>query len=335
MAIDRPVIVDDSGAGTDGTIGDAAWVEDLLDRIDAAIDGADADVRTVPLGGTGAATLTDKGVLYGNGTSAIGATAVGTAGQVLTSNGSGNAPTFQAAAGGGATIQTTTSTGTQNDFAQTAAGRLLLFANNATALTITGFAAGTDGDEIVVVSVGAGQVNFSHQAGGSTAANRLINFVSSGVTPLAAGAGIATFRYSATAARWRLTQHEQGAWISPTYAGGDYTASSGTWTVDSGDVFTLKFFLRGRQLFVLFNLQTTSVSATPFALRIAMFGYTLTSALAGSFVYYENSTWGVGTLIVSAAATTITLAKDGGGVALWTTETNAKLVEGSCILEIT
>ena len=49
-------------------------------------------------GGTGASTLTANGVLFGNGTSAIGATAVGTSGQVLTSNGSGSAPTFQAAA---------------------------------------------------------------------------------------------------------------------------------------------------------------------------------------------------------------------------------------------
>ena len=45
-------------------------------------------------GGTGASSLTANGVLYGGGTSAIGATSVGTAGQVLLSNGSGNAPSF-------------------------------------------------------------------------------------------------------------------------------------------------------------------------------------------------------------------------------------------------
>lgn len=45
-------------------------------------------------GGTGATSLTANGVLYGGGTSAISATAVGTAGQVLLSNGSGNAPSF-------------------------------------------------------------------------------------------------------------------------------------------------------------------------------------------------------------------------------------------------
>jgi len=49
---------------------------------------------TVPNGGTGAATFTANGVLFGGGTSAIGATAVGTAGQALLSGGSGVAPSF-------------------------------------------------------------------------------------------------------------------------------------------------------------------------------------------------------------------------------------------------
>lgn len=56
-------------------------------------------------------TYTAFGVLFGNGTSSIGATAVGTAGQVLTSNGAGVAPTFQAAGGGGS-INITPNTGT-------------------------------------------------------------------------------------------------------------------------------------------------------------------------------------------------------------------------------
>jgi hypothetical protein len=47
-------------------------------------------------GGTGAATFAANGVLFGNGTSAVGVTAVGTATHVLTSNGAGNPPTFQA-----------------------------------------------------------------------------------------------------------------------------------------------------------------------------------------------------------------------------------------------
>ncbi len=59
---------------------------------------------TVAQGGTGASTFAANGILFGNGTSAIGATAVGTSAQVLTSNGSGVAPTFQDAAGGAWTL---------------------------------------------------------------------------------------------------------------------------------------------------------------------------------------------------------------------------------------
>ena len=51
-------------------------------------------------GGTGASTFTANGVIFGNGTSALGVTAVGTAGQVLTSGGSGVAPSFANIDGG-------------------------------------------------------------------------------------------------------------------------------------------------------------------------------------------------------------------------------------------
>jgi hypothetical protein len=47
-------------------------------------------------------------------------------------------------------IQTTTSTGTVNDFALTT-GANVLRCNNATALTLTGFTAGTDGQSLIVV----------------------------------------------------------------------------------------------------------------------------------------------------------------------------------------
>lgn len=51
---------------------------------------------TVANGGTGVATLGDAGVLIGNGTGVVQVTGAGTSGQVLTSNGAGNDPTFQA-----------------------------------------------------------------------------------------------------------------------------------------------------------------------------------------------------------------------------------------------
>ena len=77
---------------------------------------------TLPVanGGTGATTQTAYAVLAG-GTTATGAyqsiASVGTSGQVLTSNGAGALPTFQAAGGGGTTIPS----GTRMLFQQTAA----------------------------------------------------------------------------------------------------------------------------------------------------------------------------------------------------------------------
>jgi hypothetical protein len=112
------------------------------------------------------------------------------------------------------TTITTTSTGTQNDFAPGLVGNTIVRCNNATLLTITGLAAGYDGQLVKFISVGAGQVDFPHQSASSAAANRQINVATSGNTSLAAGSGIAEYAYDATTARWRLTTHEQGAWIA-------------------------------------------------------------------------------------------------------------------------
>ncbi len=60
---------------------------------------ATGDTLGVANGGTGATTLTSNGVLIGNGTSAISATAEGTTGQVLTGV-TGSAPTWATPSGG-------------------------------------------------------------------------------------------------------------------------------------------------------------------------------------------------------------------------------------------
>ena len=57
-----------------------------------------ADTLTVAYGGTGSTTLLSNAVLLGNGTSGItSVSGYGTAGQFLTSNGAGSAPTWQSA----------------------------------------------------------------------------------------------------------------------------------------------------------------------------------------------------------------------------------------------
>lgn len=102
----------------------------------SSIDLASEIAGTLPVanGGSGRASHTAYALIAGGTTSTAAAqslASVGTSGQVLTSNGAGALPTFQAASGGGITIGTTTSTGT--------AGRVLYTdGTNVQAYTITG-----------------------------------------------------------------------------------------------------------------------------------------------------------------------------------------------------
>lgn len=104
-------------------------------------------------GGTGAATLTSNGILLGNTTSAITATAAGTTGQVLTGV-TGSAPTFQSPAASSITIT--------GDSGGGLTGSSFTFTGSTTGLTFAG--AGTTetlGGTLVVSNGGTGAVTLT------------------------------------------------------------------------------------------------------------------------------------------------------------------------------
>ncbi len=208
--------------------------------------------------------------------------------------------------------QTITSTGSQNNLAiNTGISQLRL--NNATDLTITGFAAGSPGQRIDLISVGAGNVFLAPQSGSSTAANQIINYVTVGNTPLAAGTGTASIEYDGTTARWRLIAHDQGAWLTPAYASGDYTAlASMTWTVDSGDVTNYSYWLKGRTLTLSMVFATTTVggSVSP-ELHVTMpNGYTAAKPATSTTVFNDaGGAQTVGQAFTAAAVTYVAFSK--------------------------
>jgi len=91
----------------------------------------------VASGGTGSTTFAQGGILYGDTTSPVQATAVGSSGQVLTSNGAGAAPTFQTAAGSGIT-SLNAQTGATQTFTNMANGVTITSAGNAHVLGLAG-----------------------------------------------------------------------------------------------------------------------------------------------------------------------------------------------------
>jgi hypothetical protein len=378
MAIGRTAVVDDSGAGTDGTVASNAWLTSLYDQIDGRwseasttsvgsqndVAYAEADdlrannataltltgllAPAAPLkagkrliiyslgAGTVALTNQDAGSVAANriitGTGATLTLAAGTGWALLVYDGTTarwRVLGSSAAVAGGAVVQTITLTGAQADVALTA-GVTELRCNNASLLTLSGFAAGTDGQRVDVVSVGAGQVDLAHQNVGSVAANRLLNYATSGNTSLAAGSGTATYEYDITTARWRLIGHEQGAWITPAYAAGNFTGTgSMTWTVDAGDVAVFSYRLSGRKLDVLLNLQTTSVGGTPSSQLQAAIPGGFTAAVAITNLPYTRNDNGVGNGFaiyqVSLNGALIRFFTDFGG-SNWTAATNTTYI---------
>jgi len=83
---------------TVNTAGTGYTVATLVANLEGSLSGGTVSGLSAAIavadGGTGAGTFTAKGILYGNGTSALQATSVGTAGQVLLSGGSGGTPSF-------------------------------------------------------------------------------------------------------------------------------------------------------------------------------------------------------------------------------------------------
>ena len=216
-------------------------------------------------------------------------------------------------------------------------GVSLIRMNNATLATIRGLKAGWAGQQITMVSIGAGIVELAHQNTNSTAANRLLNTVTSSTTRLAPGTGSAIYQYDDTTARWRLVSHSQGAYIATTFAAGDYTGNGAmTFTVASGDVITNTSCLVGKLLYFTVRLFTASVGGTPNdQLHVAIpNGYSAVASVLFPARLSDNggaSTFGH--VRCSAAGTTCFVSKlDGSN---WTAAADTTAFDFAVIIEVT
>jgi len=248
------------------------------------------------------------------------------------------------------TRQTVSSTGTQNNLSITSASLEadVLHCTNATVLSITGIIAPASpvkpGKRLWIVAAGAGVVELSHQNASSTAANRLANFTTTGVSPGATGiagvtclaggttaiaGGAACYVYDDVNSRWRMVAHDQGSFLTRTFAAGNYTASTGTWTVASATRDAFK--LTGRELHYKFDTSGTT-SGTPTQVRITL---PFTATAVDDMSYYIANTGGAAseTGFGFTAAASATLALQRNAAAAFAAGTVS--VGGTLICEVT
>ena len=213
----------------------------------------------------------------------------------------------------------------------------LIRMNNATSATIRGLKAGRAGQIVTIVSIGAGNVFLANQDGGSAAANRLTNFATSANTPLAAGKGTCIYEYDATTAAWRLVSHIQGAFVSQTFAAGDFTASGAmTWTVAVGDVATNAYYLEGKKLTVQQILNQTTVGGVVSTELRALIpgGFTCDLSTGAIIRVNDNGVVQVGRMLIDTGLTYVSYrpAVTGGN---WTLATDATSINGQLITQVT
>lgn len=235
-------------------------------------------------------------------------------------------------------------TGSQNNFALPGGRVQSVRFTNGSLATFTGFlngAANQDGD-LLFCSAVASQVNFVHESTSSTSGNRLSLNATTAAAPtsLAGGTGTAItgtaiFIYLSGSLRWKLIQHDQGAWITPAYASGDYTAGGGgTWTVGSGDVVTYAYWLKDRSLYVNYRWATTTLASTPSVLNAKIpGGFVSAKTVDWISIANNNGTFHAALSQCAAAGTTMNFFSNEGGSG-WGNATDNSGVSGQAVIEV-
>lgn len=232
--------------------------------------------------------------------------------------------------------QTVTTTGNIDDLAVTAR---IVRMNNASLATIRGIAAGTEGQRVTFVAIGAGQVNFNHQdTNDATASSRLINMATSAATSLSPVSGaMAEYEYDASTQRWRLIAHEQGAWITRAHTAGDFTGNgSMTWTVEAADLLGLKYMLRGKTLHVSLAVATSTVGGTPNTTLQALIpgGFQAASQHQGAASVLDNNVIMPSARWFTTTTNTLLSIRNGPTAVNWAASTNLTTVFLSATFEV-
>lgn len=239
------------------------------------------------------------------------------------------------------TVVSSTTTGATNNWAPgVVAGTTLIEWTGTTLLALTGIDGGSAGCVLIIKNLATGAddlITIAHDSASSDTDNQCQNIVTSAATPIF-HKGYAIYVHDGT--DWKLIAHDQGAWITPTFAAGDYTAvTAGTWTAAAGDAVTVAYKLSGKTISYIFVLNSTTVArsgGSPTQLAVAtgqLGGFTFTKDTTAMARIVDNSTETTGIAFTTAGGTNITVQRTNAGQFL--DSTDATTVQFVLSLEVT
>jgi len=136
--------------------------------------------------------------------------------------------------------------------------------------------------------------------------------------------------YRSASDTWKVAE-KADQWVDVAYSAGNFTASAGNWTVDSGDVDTLCYQLDGNTMTVAFSIKETDVSSTPQSLNIAIPNNRVSARLirnALAMATDAGTAVNTGFARVTAGGTTIQIFKDSSSTVWTATSSDNTLVSG-------
>jgi hypothetical protein len=145
----------------------------------------------------------------------------------------------------------------------------------------------------------------------------------------------ATVIVNSGATGYLIVASTPSAWVTPTFAAGDFTAGGAmTWTVASGDVTTYAYRLDGKTMTVVFHIATSSVSGGDFRLQIAIpASRTAAKRISNPILANDNGSFAIGYCEVAASGAVITCFKSPSATN-WSASTDASAVQGQITFEV-
>ena len=123
------------------------------------------------------------------------------------------------------------------------------------------------------------------------------------------------------------------AWTTPSFSAGNFTATTGTWTVEAADVVTYAYRIIGKTMIVAFFIQTSTTASGCTNLKIAIPASKVAQKTGLQMVHInENGTRSVGFVQVNASGTTLDIYRN--DLVAFANVTNALLTSGTIVFEI-